>query len=138
MIATACRSSLQCLFIDASCAEGFTPPFCAAGCSQRVVGLVMIEQNRGPPATVEQDIPPPSPEFILVRVAIQAYLSTVSPKKADAFLRAMADTLADEESLSLIVDIRPPASAQAVAKARRGALAMFRAYLPAFLGRVRR
>lgn len=90
------------------------------------------------PPSVAQDLPPPSPEIILIRVAISAYLSTNSKKKGDAFLKAMAEILRDETSLAAVVAIRGPAQADAVAKARRGAMALFRALLPTLLGRVER
>lgn len=83
-------------------------------------------------------MPPPSAEIVLVRVAISAFLRVIGPRRADEFLREMAQMLADEESLASIVQIRPSGSAAEVSKARRGAIALFRALLPTFLANVRR
>ncbi|HEY9219513.1 MAG TPA: hypothetical protein VIO94_15810 [Phenylobacterium sp.] len=82
------------------------------------------------------DMPPPSAEIVLVRVAISAYLATNSRKKGDAFLRAMAEILRDEESLSSIVPIRPAPNAANLQGARRGAIALFRALLPTLIAKL--
>ncbi|WP_332763991.1 hypothetical protein [Phenylobacterium sp.] len=87
-----------------------------------------------PPAPSE--LPPPSAEIVLLRVFASAYLTTVSRKKGDAFLRAAAEILRDEESLAAVMPIRGASQAAAVSKARRGAIALFRALTPTFLGRL--
>lgn len=97
----------------------------------------MTEANpRASPDLTE--IPAPSAEFVLIRVALSSFLATSKPEQSEAFLKHMAETLADEESLSAIMNIRERGQAAAVSKARRGASAMFRAYLPVLLGHVRR
>jgi hypothetical protein len=69
-------------------------------------------------------------------VFVQSYLATVSKRRGDAFLRHAADLLATEESLSGIMPIRPPAAHGSVSKARKQALAVFRAYLPVLIASV--
>jgi hypothetical protein len=84
------------------------------------------------------EMPEPSAEIVLIRVAISAFLATTSEKRAEAFLRHMAETLADEESLAAISPIRRATHARSVSKARRGAVAMFDALLPTFQAYVKR
>ncbi|WP_332690049.1 hypothetical protein [Devosia sp.] len=83
-----------------------------------------------------EELPPPSAEIVLLRVFVSAYLTTNSRKKGDAFLRAAAEILASEESLAAVMPIRGASQAAAVSKARRGAIALFRALTPTFLGRL--
>jgi hypothetical protein len=83
-------------------------------------------------------LPPPTAELIILRVAISSFLATASEKRGEAFLRHMAATMVDEESLSTVSPIRGPASAKDVARARREAAAMFTALLPTFRAYLRR
>lgn len=80
-----------------------------------------------------QDLPAPSAEIVLIRVFVQAYLATTSRRRADAFLQHAAGILEDEESVSLLLPIRPSWQHGAVARARRGAVAIFRQVLPALI-----
>lgn len=85
------------------------------------------------------DLPAPSPELVLVRVCVEAYLATahVKPRqRARAFLRVASTILADEESVALTFPIRPSADARAVTEARRQAIAVFRQYIPVFMARL--
>lgn len=90
-----------------------------------------------PPNDPTERLPAPSAEIVLIRVALSAYLSTVSKKRGDALLRTMAELLTSEETLSQLLPIRPAADHVAVSRARRGALAIFRALLPTWLAVVR-
>lgn len=81
------------------------------------------------------ELPAPSAELVLIRVLTSAYLATchVKPhRRAKAFLRAATKMLASEESASAILPIRPNTQLNAVAVARRQAVALFRQYIPMF------
>jgi hypothetical protein len=76
-----------------------------------------------------------------MRVFVEAYIATahLKPKvRAAAFLDLATDILATEESVALTLPIRPMSNAAGVSRARRGALALFRQYLPTFLARLPR
>ena len=86
-----------------------------------------------------EELPPPSAEMILLRVFVEALLECCKvPRKrrARVFIDTAASILANEESLSLIVPIRPTTQMAEVNRARRQALAIFRAYAPTFLARL--
>lgn len=85
-----------------------------------------------------EQLPPPSPEFVMMRVFICAVLRVTTPKKGEAILREMAEMLASEESLADVMPIRRSSQMAAVGRARREAVAIFRTYLPVFLGHLRR
>lgn len=95
---------------------------------------MMPNPNLAPPS----ELPEPSAVLVLFRVFLCAFLTVSGPKKGEAVLREMAEMLATEESLSSIMPIRPASQAHGVTKARREAVAAFRALLPAFLGMVRK
>lgn len=81
-------------------------------------------------------LPAPSPEMVLIRVFVQAYLSSAHEKprrRARAFLEAATRTLADEESVATLLPIRPKHERSAVAAARKEAIALYRQLLPAFI-----
>jgi hypothetical protein len=85
------------------------------------------------------DLPDPSAELVLIRVAIEAYLSTahVKPRnRARTFFDAASRILADEESVAALFPIRPAPKHSAVRKARRQAVAMWDAFVPTFLARL--
>lgn len=81
-------------------------------------------------------LPPPSPELVLLRVAMEAYVQTAGRKRAERFLRVVVDTLANEENLSSVLPLRPSADAAELARAREQALAWYRSTLPLFLARL--
>jgi hypothetical protein len=83
-----------------------------------------------------EELPPPSPELVLMRVFVAAYIATAHerPKRRGrAFLRRAVRLLEQEDSIALLSPIRPSSQHVAVAKARRGAVSMFREYRPFFL-----
>lgn len=85
-------------------------------------------------ASQPDDLPAASPELVLIRVFVQAYIATAHEKprrRARAFLHRASTILADEESVSMLLPIRPAAAHAEVSRARRQALAMFRQLVPA-------
>lgn len=82
------------------------------------------------------DLPAASAEAVLIRVAITSFIAINGRKKSERFLRLMAETLASEDAVSEILPIRPATDHASVQKARRGALALFRAQLPVFLAKL--
>lgn len=87
------------------------------------------------------ELPKPDASYVLIRVFVEAYLSTAHlPRKerAPAFLQVASEILANEESVSLLLPIRPASEHAAVSSARRAALALYRQYLPVLLARVPR
>lgn len=83
--------------------------------------------------TEAERLPAPSAELVLIRVMVSAYLATAPRRRAEAFLRHAATLLENEESVSLLLPIRPPTQHSALSKARRQAVAMFRELLPALV-----
>lgn len=83
-----------------------------------------------------EELPAPSAEAVLIRVAITSFIAISGRKKSERFLKLMAETLASEDSVSEILPIRPRSDHANVQKARRGALALFRAQLPVFLAKL--
>jgi hypothetical protein len=74
---------------------------------------------------------------VLYRVHTMALLEVLGPKKAGAFIRRQAEMLASEEALAATFPLRPSKDNAAVAKARRGAVAVFKRYMPIFLSGVK-
>lgn len=87
------------------------------------------------------DVPPVSVELVLYRVLVCALLDALAdecgPEVAERFLRRQAELLADEQSLETVIPIRGRSEQQEVVRARRGAVAMFRRYLPVFVAKLR-
>lgn len=84
-----------------------------------------------------EDLPAPSAELVLWRVAVEAFLDTMPRKKGEAFLIRMGELLASEEAVSNILPIRPDSETEMVQAARVQAVAMFRQYLRVFMARLR-
>lgn len=82
---------------------------------------------------VSAQLPAPSPELVLWRVSVEAFLSAASRRRAERFLRLMADRLATEEGLASVFPIRPDSDRAALQQARREAVALFEKLLPVFL-----
>ena len=87
-------------------------------------------------ASESGELPEPSAEAVLIRVSISAFLEVIGRKRGSEFLKIMAEALASEERLSEILPIRPASDHEAVQKARRRALALFRAQLPVYLAKI--
>jgi len=87
------------------------------------------------------DVPPVSVELVLYRVLVCSLIETLGealgPEAAERFLRIQATTLANEMSLETVIPIRGASEHASVVKARRGAVAMFRRYLPVFVAKLR-
>lgn len=79
------------------------------------------------------DLPAPSAEAILFRVAMSHWLALLPKPDALRVLRGMAEDLANEDSLSNVLLMRPPPEQAAVNRARRQAIASFRRFLPVWL-----
>lgn len=88
--------------------------------------------------TEAEILPLPTAELVLLRVLAQAYLATVSRRRAEAFLRRASELLADEASVAALFPIRPREGVTALNKARREAVGVFRVLLPAFVAAVPR
>lgn len=78
-------------------------------------------------------LPAPSAVLVLIRVLVQSYLATCGRRRAEAFLRYASELLADEESITQLLPLRPASQHAEVTKARREAVALFRRYVPAFI-----
>lgn len=89
-------------------------------------------------ATEAEPLPSPSAELVLIRVFVQAHLATAPRKQAAAFLRHVATLLENEESIARLLPIRPCAQHGEVTRAQRGALALFRRYVPSFVAAMQR
>jgi len=104
------------------------------------VGECVVEAGRVR-REIEVELPPPSAELVLIRVFVQSYLATCDlppGERASAFLRHASGLLADEDSLSRVMPIRPPSGHAAVAKARLQALVLYEGLLPTFIAELPR
>jgi hypothetical protein len=84
-------------------------------------------------ALLDSELPPPSAEMVLWRITMQALLASLPRKRAERLLREAAETLAAEENLTSVLQIRPVKDHAAVRQARRQAAAIYARYLPLFL-----
>lgn len=80
-------------------------------------------------------LPAPSPELVLFRVHVEASIAVMGRKKAERYLRVMAETISAEESLAEVLQIRQTGQQARVRAAHREAAALFRRYLPLFIAR---
>lgn len=90
---------------------------------------------------VREELPAPSAELVLIRVAIQAYMASAHEKprrRARAFLTAASSILADEQSVSELLPIRPATAHARVMASRRAAVAIWRQMLPVFIAKLPR
>jgi hypothetical protein len=81
------------------------------------------------------EIPPPSAELALLKALLRAQLAaldTMKPKARQAFLRSLAETLAEYETGSSVVRIRGREYDAAVSQSRKEAAAWLTATLSAF------
>jgi hypothetical protein len=84
------------------------------------------------------DIPPPNANLVLWRASVMAFITVCGRRKAEKFLRVMAEQLAAEENLSSVFQIRPNSEHLNVRQARREAAELLRRYLPLFLASLRK
>lgn len=87
----------------------------------------MIERVAG------EELPPPSAMGVLVRVWVTSFIATAHlprKKRAKAFLKYAGRMLESMESISNVSPIRPASAHEDVQKARRQALALYRAQEP--------
>ncbi len=96
------------------------------------VGFVSGERE----AAEAELLPAPSAELVLIRVMVSAYLATAPRRRSEAFLRQAAKLLENEEAVSLLLPMRPPAQQAELSRARREAVAMFRQLLPVLIASV--
>ena len=84
------------------------------------------------------ELPEPSAELVLLRVAVEVFIATADLKKGRglAAMKLASEILATEESVSLLFPIRPSSQHVAVNTARLQAIAMFKQWIPVFLARV--
>lgn len=82
----------------------------------------------------ETDLPPSSPELWLIRLFVESFLETASPKQARAFMR-VANGIA-ERAESAALPIRAAARTLEAARAMRSGLAAYREMEPTLMARV--
>lgn len=82
--------------------------------------------------------PAMTPELLLLRVFVSAYLHTVPRKKAEAFLREASALLATEEAVATLLPMRGPHDLARSTLARREAVAMYRSLLPVLVAAIER
>jgi hypothetical protein len=75
---------------------------------------------------------------VLFRVHVEAMIATMGRKRAERYLRAMAEKLAWEEGLASVFHIRPIAQHAEVRRTRQQASAIFERMLPVFLAAIPR
>lgn len=100
----------------------------------------MQPRSWGMPARPDdpQTLPAPSAALVLFRVHVEATIATMGRRKAEKYLSIMSETLAWEESLSSVFQIRPADQHAEVRAARLQAAAIFKAYSPLWLARIPR
>jgi hypothetical protein len=89
-------------------------------------------------ATIPDEMPEPTAEMVLFRVHVEVLISLMGRKKADRYLRLMAEKLADEENLSAVFKLRRSAKHEALRKAHQDAALQFQRFLPVWLARASR
>lgn len=81
-------------------------------------------QNRSSLARARQeDMPPTSPELVLLSVMFRAQLETLSAKKREQFVKTVMDAFETMERAGNVVRLRAPEYDAEVLRARRQALA---------------
>jgi len=94
------------------------------------MGCVMPLTGSKPSAVAQEDMPPVTPELVLIRTMAIALIKTLGRKKGTVFLREWAAALQAEDT---ILPIRPPSEPGQGLAARRQALAYFWAVLSALI-----
>lgn len=87
-------------------------------------------------ASASEELPAPSAELVLIRVMVCSYLATSGerPKRRGAaFLSEAARLLENEDTVALLLPIRPASQHAELARARRRAVTLFRQLLPTFV-----
>lgn len=79
-----------------------------------------------------------SPEVVLWRATVEALVSSMTEKKALAFLRALSFVMEDRETLADVRPLRPKPSHWAEERAVRQAAEIFRSAAPVLWARVDR
>jgi hypothetical protein len=80
----------------------------------------------------------PTPEHVLFQVQTIALLKVLGKKRAQPFLRAMADELASRQSYAEVTPLRGAKTLPAKRDATREAVDVFRRDLPTFLAAIPR
>lgn len=81
-----------------------------------------------PPSLIEE-MPPPSPELALMGAILRAHMMNLSPKKRQAFLRAVMQVFTEYETGEVVVRLRAAKYDAEVTAARRSALAWVRGWM---------
>lgn len=102
-------------------------------CSVRFRSYFRRAMGRVPEPEYTQELPRPSAELVLWRVHVEAQIEVLGRKKAERYLRTMADKLAWEDNLAAVFQIRPHTEQRLVSIARQQAVAIFERHLPIFL-----
>jgi hypothetical protein len=85
---------------------------------------------------IADELPPPSPEMVLINVWVEAYLRSLSPKGRLRFLTDAAEIMNREIGSANVRDLRDGAGA-ALAEAKRAAHAQLSRDLNALMVRLR-
>lgn len=83
-----------------------------------------------------ESLPAPSAEIVLLRVFAEAFLTVMPRRKAERFLRVVSEIMATEESVSLVLPIRPASQSGEIRRARREAMSLYKQLLPTFVARL--
>lgn len=85
------------------------------------------------PASLREEMPPPTAELTLIGVLMRAHLKTLSPKKRRAYLITVMDSLTEFEEMRKVVRLRGREHDEAVSETHRQATAWTRGMMSAFL-----
>lgn len=91
-----------------------------------------------PPTSSHEAMPEPTAALVLWRVSMESLLATMPRKKAERFLRDLAEKLAEEENLASVFQLRPKTERAATAVATKQAVEAYARFLPIFLARLPR
>lgn len=94
--------------------------------------------NGFPGASAPDDLLGESAEMVLIRNAICCFLQIMPRRKADKYLKLLAESLATEDAVTKLVPLRSATRHADSSLERRKALDLFRASLPFFMSSVRR
>lgn len=89
-------------------------------------------ERMGLPASLPEDMPPPSVELTLMALFVGTHLRVLKPKQRKAFMKTMLLTMEEFHSLANVIRIRDRAFDAEVARTRLQATAWVRAMAGAY------
>jgi hypothetical protein len=87
-------------------------------------------------APLPETLPPTSPELAAMRMLTQAFVRSVGRRRAERYVRELATLIDTEESVRLLMPVRPKEQRAAQAVAQQEAVAWLRQVLPVLMASI--